>query len=89
MIIFTYGCYLLLVSSLYFSSDDGYSSSNSCSTSLKESLYSHVEVESSNTTMISIVVTDAPNFEKQLASMKGMLLILSKESVEKDAQIKC
>jgi len=56
---------------------------------LKESLYSHAEVESSNTIMISIVVIDAPNFEKQLESMKGMLLILSKESVEKDAQIKC
>jgi len=34
------------------------------------------------------MVTEAANFEEQIASMKAMLDRLSKESAEKEAQIK-
>ena len=35
------------------------------------------------------MVIEAANLEEQLVDMKVMLDILSKESIEKDAQVKC
>jgi len=67
---------------------DGYSSSDSSLGLSKGSLSSHVEVESSNTVIMPVMVIAATNVEEQLASMKATLNRLSKESAEKDAQIK-
>jgi len=69
--------------------DDGYSSNDSSAATPKESPASHVEVESFNTVVLPIMVIEATNIEEQLASMKATLDRLSKESVIKDAQIKC
>jgi len=63
--------------------DDGYSSSNSSAATPKESPSSHVEVESSDTVVMPVMVTEAVNIEEQLASMKATLDRLSKESAEK------
>ena len=68
--------------------DEGYSSSNSCLAPLKEFLSSHVEAKSFYIVIMPIMVTEAVNFEEQLASMKAPLNILSKKSAEKDTQIK-
>jgi len=68
--------------------DAGYSSSDSSLASSKGSLSSYAEAESSNTVIMPVMVTSATNFEEQLESMKAILDRLSKESVEKDAQIK-
>ena len=68
--------------------DDGYLSCNSSASTPKESPPSHVEVESSDTVVMPVMVTEAANIEEQLASMKATLDRLSEESVEKDAQIK-
>jgi len=55
----------------------------------QESPSSHAEVESSDTVIMPVMVTDAANVGEQLASMKATLDRLPKESAEKDAQIKC
>jgi len=68
--------------------DDGYSCSDSSLTSSKKSLSSHAEAESSDIIIMLVMVIEAANFEKQLASMKAALDRLSKESAKKDAQIK-
>ena len=68
--------------------DDGYSSGASPLPSLRESLLSHAEIESPNTMIMSVMVTEVTSIEEQLASMKVTLDRLLKESVEKDAQIK-
>jgi len=60
--------------------DDGYSSSNSSTAAPKESPSSHVEVESSDTIIMPVMVTEAANIEEQLASIKATLDRLSKES---------
>ena len=49
----------------------------------------HVEVKSSDIVVMPVMVTEAANIKEQLASMKATLDRLSKESAEKDAQIKC
>ena len=67
---------------------NGYSSSDSFSTSSKKSLSVHAEVESSDTVIMLVMMTEAVNFEEQLASMKATLDLLSKESAEKNTQIK-
>ena len=48
------------------------------------SLSSHPEDESSEIVIIPVTVTEATNFEEQLASIKATLDRLFKESVEKD-----
>ena len=67
---------------------NGYSSSDSSSTSSKKSLSFYAEVESSATLIMLVMMTEAVNFEEQLASMKATLDLLSKESAEKNTQIK-
>ena len=67
-------------------SDDGYW--NSFLPSLKGSLFLQSETESFDTVIMPIMVTEAANVEQQLASMKATLDDLSRESVEKHAQIK-
>jgi len=67
-------------------SDDGYW--NSFLPSLKGSLFLQFETESFDTVIMPIMVTEAANVEQQLASMKATLDDLSRESVEKHAQIK-
>ena len=48
-----------------------------------------IETESSDTVIMSVMMTGATNLEEQLARMKATLDRLSKKSAEKDAQIKC
>jgi len=68
--------------------DDGYSSSISSLLLLKESPFSHVEAESSNTVIMPVTVPEVTDIEEQLASMKVAQDKLLKESVKKKAQIK-
>ena len=68
--------------------DDDYGSSDSSPTSSRDSLFSHVEVESSDTVIMPVMVTKAINLDEQLADMKATLDRLSKENAKKDAQIK-
>ena len=68
--------------------DDDYGTSNSLPISLRDSFFSHVEVESSDTGIIPAMVTETTNLEEELANIKATLERLSKESKEKDAQIK-
>ena len=68
--------------------DDGYSSSNSSAATPKKSPSSHVEVESSDTIIMPVMVAETANIEEQLESVKATLDRLSKGSAEKDAQIK-
>jgi len=68
--------------------DDGYLSSDLSAATPWESPASHVEVKSSDTVVMLVMVTEAANIEEQLAKMKATLDRLSKESAEKDAQIK-
>ena len=65
--------------------DDRYSSSAS---SIKESMFSHAEVESSNTIIRPVMVIEVANIEHQLESMKATLDRLLQESTEMDVQIK-
>ena len=67
--------------------DDGYSSSDSSSATPKESPASHVEVESSDTVVMPVMVTEAANIEEQLASMKAALDRLSKERAKKTPKL--
>jgi len=67
---------------------DDYGSSDSSSISPRDSLFSHVKDESSNTIIMPVMVTEAINLDEELANMKGTLERLSKESEEKNAQIK-
>jgi len=55
----------------------------------KESPSSHVELESSDTVIMTVMMAEAANIEVQLTSMKATLDRLLKESVKKDTQIKC
>ena len=63
---------------------NGYSSSDSFSTSSKKSLSVHAEVESSDTVIMLVMMTEAVNFEEQLASMKATLDRLSKIECRKE-----
>ena len=56
--------------------------------SSKVSLFLHAKAESSGIVIIPVMVTEAANFEEQLASMKATLDRLSRDSLEKDTQIK-
>ena len=67
---------------------EDYYSSDSSAPSPKEARMSELEVESSDTVIMPVMMTGAANLEEQLASMKAILDRLSKESAEKDAQIK-
>ena len=67
---------------------NGYSSSDSASTSSKKSVSFYAKVESSATLIMLVMMTEAVNFEEQLASTKATLDLLSKESAEKNTQIK-
>jgi len=67
---------------------DGCSSSDSSLASWKGSFSSHAKTESSDTVIMPVMVTGATNLEEQLASMKATPDRLSKDSAEKDAQIK-
>ena len=49
---------------------------------------SEIEVESSDTIIKLVMMTGAANLEEQLTSMKATLDRLSKESAEKDDQVK-
>ena len=68
--------------------DDDYGSSSSSPTSSRDSVFSQVEVESSDTVIMPVMVTETVNLEEQLADMKATLDRLSKENAKKDAQIK-
>jgi len=68
--------------------DHGYTSNGSSPTSLRESLFSLLETESSNTIIMSVMVIEVMHEEEQLAIMQTTLERLAKESLEKDAQIK-
>jgi len=68
--------------------NDGYLSSNSSLLSSKESLFLHIEAESSDTVAMLVMITEAANIEEQLVSMKAILNKLLQESAERDAQIK-
>jgi len=73
--------------------DDNYGGSDSLLTSSRDSIFSQVEVESSDIITMPVMVTVATNlvatnFEEQLAGMKATLERLLKENVENDAQIK-
>jgi len=50
---------------------------------------SEIEAKSFDTVIMPIMMTGAANLEEQLASIKATLDRLSKESAEKEAQIKC
>ena len=65
--------------------DDGYLSSDSSLSSSKELLFLHAEAESSDTTIMLVMATEAANVEEQLASMKATLDMLSRESAKMDA----
>jgi len=64
--------------------DYGYSSSASSLLSSKESLLLHDEVESSNTIIMPVMLTEVTNIEEQLGSMKATRGKLLKEIVEKN-----
>ena len=68
--------------------EDVYSNSNFSFASWKRSLFAHAKTKSSDTAIMLVMMTKAANFKEQLVSMKATLDRLSKESVEKDAQIK-
>jgi len=67
---------------------EDYYSSDSSSPSPKGARMSEIETKSSDTVIIPVMMTGATNLEEQLASMMATLDRLSKESAEKDAQIK-
>ena len=78
----------ILIPTLAFSplvlEGNGYSSSDSFSTSSKKSISFHAEVESSNAIIMLVMMTEVVKFEEQLASMKATLDRLSNDSVEKN-----
>ena len=53
--------------------DDDYVSDDSSLTSPRDSLFSQVEVKSSNTIFMSVMITEAINLEEALANMKATL----------------
>jgi len=65
---------------------DGHSSSDFSLSSSEELLFLHAEIESSDAIIMPVMVIEAANIEEQ--SMKATLDRLSRESVEKDVQIK-
>jgi len=67
--------------------DHGYTSSDSSPASPRE-LVVESETDSSNSVIMPAMVTEVTNVEEQLANMKSTLEWLTKESLEKDAQIK-
>jgi len=67
---------------------DGYSSGASPLLSSRESLLSHVEIESPSTIIMSVMVTKVTSIKEQLASMEATMDRILEESAEKDAQIK-
>jgi len=77
----------LSLQSLICEAEDYYSSDFSAG-SPKRGRMSDIEAESSDTVIMPVMMTGAANLEEQLASMKVTLDRLSKESAEKDAQIK-
>jgi len=80
--------YTNLVFQAFGEEDDGYGSSDSLPTPPKNSLFSQVEVESFSTMIMPVIVTEAINLEEELKNMKATLERLSRESEEKEAQIK-
>ena len=72
---------------LFFEVEDYYSSDSSASSPGKAAL-SQYEAKSSHTVIMPPMMIGAVNFEEEFASMKATLERLSKESAEKDAQIK-
>ena len=68
--------------------DDDHTSSDSSPTSPRDSLFSQIEVKSSDAIFMSVMVTKVINLEEELINMKATLERLSKESKEKDTQIK-
>ena len=63
---------------------NGYSSSDSSSTSSKKSVSFYAKVESSATLIMLVMMTEAVNFEEQLASTKATLDRLSKIECRKE-----
>jgi len=68
--------------------DDDYGGSDSLPTSSRDSVFSQVEVESSDIITMPVMGIETINLEEQLKDMKATLERLLKENVEKDAQIK-
>ena len=62
--------------------DDDYGSNDSSLTSPRDTLFSQVEVESSDTIVMPVMVTEDLNLEEELANMKVTLKRLSKKSTE-------
>jgi len=67
---------------------EGYYSSDSSSSSLKQALQPEIEVESFKTIVIRVITIGTNNLEEEMAAMKAMLEWLIKESEEKEAGIK-
>jgi len=67
---------------------EDYYNSDSSAPSPKGARMSEIEVESSDIVIMPVMMTGDANLEEQLASMKATLDRLSKESAEKDTQIK-
>ena len=65
--------------------DDDYGGSDSSPASARDSLFSQVEIESSDTIVMPVVVIEPANLKEQLTDT---LDTLSKESEEKNVQIK-
>jgi len=68
--------------------DDNYDGSDSSLTTSRDLHFFQSETESSNTVVMPVMVIEAINLEEQLADMKAKFNKLSKESAEKDVQIK-
>lgn len=69
--------------------EDDHGSSDSSPATSRDSLFSNIEVESADIVVMQVMVTKAINLDEELANIKGILERLSKESEEKNAQIKC
>ena len=66
--------------------NDGYSSSDSSLSSSKESLFLHAEVESSDTVVMPVMVTNATNIKEQRESMKVLGKIQALKFINPQAQ---
>ena len=80
--------YTNLIFQPFGENEDHCGSSDSPPAFLRNSLFSQVEVKSSNTIVMPVMVTETANLEEQLADMKVTLHRLLKERAEKDVQIK-
>jgi len=68
---------------------EDYYSSDSSASSPNKVVFPQFEAESLQTVIMPTMTIGAVNLEEELASTKATLERLSKESVEKDARIKC